>query len=209
MANEMQVFSVSMGIFWKSVCWFLFCQTLALAQRPPVAARGPDIRIGVGYSYFSLDVPSSDRVQMSGPNLTVISEFHPRFGMTAELGYARASNVLGSGRSGDVLTYLAGPVFYPTRRRRVSSYVRGLIGATRVTGAVPLTGGRFLSGYVNKLSWALGGGIEYRVNSSFAFRFGADYIHTAYLNSSRVIQGQENLQTGFSVFYTFGGRRRR
>jgi opacity protein-like surface antigen len=199
----------TMRTFWKTVCWFLLFPPSALAQYPPIAARGPDIQVGVGYSYFNLDVPSSNRVNLSGPTLSISADFRPRFGVTADLGYARATNVFGSGRHSDVLTYLAGPVFHPTRSRHLSTYIHGLLGGARVTGAVPLANGTFLSGYVNKLSWALGGGVEYRVSESFSFRFGADYIHTAYFNSSAVIQGQENLRTGFSIIYSFSGHQTR
>jgi hypothetical protein len=195
-----------MRILFKIGCCLLLFAPPSLAQYPAVAARAPEIQVGVGYSYFSLAVPSSNRANLSGPTLTFCSDFRPRFGIVADIGYARAANVFGTGRNSDLLTYLAGPVFYPTRRRRVSTYIHGLLGAARITGPVTLTGDQFLSGFANKLAWAVGGGVEYRTHGSFTLRFGADYIHTSYFNSSRLMQGQDNLRTGFSVIYSFGGR---
>ena len=56
---------------------------------PPIAARGPEIQVGVGYSYFSLDVPSSNRANLSGATLAISTEFRPRFGIAADIGYVK------------------------------------------------------------------------------------------------------------------------
>jgi hypothetical protein len=45
----------------------------------------------------------------------------PRFGVKADLGYVRAANVLLRGSHSEVLTYLAGPVFYPQVRRHFAT----------------------------------------------------------------------------------------
>jgi len=69
-----------------------------------------------------------------------------RLGIRADWGYARAANVHGTGRHSDLLSYLAGPVFYPSRHRNFNTYIHALVGAARVSGPVPRNGGGFLLG---------------------------------------------------------------
>jgi len=64
-----------------------------------------------------------------------------------DLGYARAANVHGTGRHSNVFSYLAGPVFYPSRHRNFDTYIHALVGAARVSGPVPRNGGGFLLGH--------------------------------------------------------------
>jgi opacity protein-like surface antigen len=117
--------------------------------------------------------------------------------------YVRASNVLDTGQHVDVLNYLAGPVFYPTRSTKLTTYVHGLVGGARVTGLISESGSEFQMGYVNKLSWALGGGVEYQVSPSFAIRTGGDYQHTYFYNADVAIRGQNGFRAVCSIVYAF------
>jgi opacity protein-like surface antigen len=183
------------------LCLFL-CAAQTDAQTPTPAGIGPAINLSAGYSYMNLSSPSSNnRVWLNGADVATTVDFSRHLGVRAELGYARASNVLGSGKHADVLSYLAGPVLYPTRRRHFVTYAHALIGGARVTSAIPAPGGGFFSGFANKFSWALGGGAESRISSSMALRVGVDYLHTAYFDSSGIIRGQANLRIVGSVVY--------
>jgi hypothetical protein len=186
-------------IFWKIVSCFVYLPVLALAQSSPTpivpnpvrpaspapirhhdpvpAARGLRVKASIGYAYTSL-------------------------GAIADSSYVRASDVFNSGRHADVLSYLAGPVFYPTRNERLRTFVHGLVGGARVNGVSPTSGSNFLTGYVNKLSWAFGGGIEYPVSRSIALRVGGDYQHTYFFNSGAAIRGQNNFRAVCSVVYS-------
>jgi opacity protein-like surface antigen len=129
------------------------------------------------------------------------------------VGYARASNVLDTGRHSDVLTYLAGPVFHHTVRRSFDSYVHVLVGGARVSGPVLTNSGTILlGGWTTGYAWAVGGGVEYWVTDSMAIRTGADYLRTSYYDSSLAIRGQSNLRTTAALVFYFGKpsqRRRR
>ena len=152
--------------------------------------------------FMSLGMPSSGRINLSGPDATVTADLSPRFGASADLSYARASNVLDTGRHADVLSYLAGPVFYPLRTAKLTTYVHGLGGGARVTGVIPQSGGTFERGYANKVSWAVGGGVEYQVSVSVSFRGGGDYQHTSFFNSDEAIRSQNDIRAVCSVVYT-------
>jgi hypothetical protein len=178
----------------------------ATPQLPRAAAIGSHISASLGYLFTNVEAPASKRIELSGLDAALTIDVVPRLGTRVDVGYARASNVLNSGRHGDVLSYLAGPVFYPVRHRNLAVFAQGLFGAARLTGAVPLSGGGFLTGYANQFACAVGTGAEYRVHDSIGFRIGADYLHTRYADPNPVIRGQNNLRLIGSFVYFFGKR---
>lgn len=177
---------------------------LARAQSPVAAAAAPNVSASFGYSAMSLGLAPSSRVVLNGLDASASSDFLSRIGLKLDVGYARAWNALGSGRHSDVLSYLGGPVVRLSRQRRFAAYAQGLLGGARVTGPVPVTGGGFASGYVNKLAWSAGLSTEYRFSDAFAFRVGADYLQTAYFTSSAAFRGQSDFRTTGSIVYYFG-----
>jgi opacity protein-like surface antigen len=165
--------------------------------------------MGLGYSYVSQVQSQSKRLGLRGADASFTIGFS-RLGIKADVGYARASNVLGTGRHSDVFSYLAGPVFHPTIHRSFDTYVHALVGGARVSGPIRTDGGLILlGGWSTGYAWSLGGGVEYWVTDSVAIRTGADYMRTAFYDSSRVVRGQGNLKTTASVVYYFGMRLRR
>jgi opacity protein-like surface antigen len=174
------------------------------------AAKSKTIEIGLGYSYLSQLGNQSQQLGLRGVDGSFTIGFS-RLGITADVGYARASNVLGTGRHSAVLSYLAGPVFHHTVHRRFDSYVHVLVGGARVGGPILTNGGLILlGGWTTGYAWAVGGGIEYWATDSMAIRTGADYLRTAFYDSSLVVRGQSNLRTTATVVYYFGkGSRRR
>jgi opacity protein-like surface antigen len=172
-----------------------------------VAAHGPEVDAAVGYSYLNLSQAPSSRAGLNGADANLSVDFRSRVGLRLDVGYARGSNVLGSGRHADVLSYLAGPVAYPIHYRRWTTYAEALVGAARVTGPIPSANG-FLGAYVNKLAWVLGGGLEYDLSSSWAFRAGPEYLHTLYYTTPTRISGQNNMRAVAEIVHRFGGRRR-
>src|SRR5713226_1351217 len=174
-----------------------------IAQSPRAPAIAPVVSASLGYSFISLATPSSARIALNGLDAAFTLDVSPRLGARVDVSYVRASHVLNSGHHSDVLSYLAGPVFYPVRRSKLAVFAQGLIGAARVTGPVPVSGGGFLDGYVNQFAWAVGTGAEFRVYESIGVRIGADYLHTRYFNSGPAIRGQNNLRITTSLVYFF------
>jgi opacity protein-like surface antigen len=184
-----------------------------IRSKTPVApAKGKTLEMGLGYSYVSQPGYQSKRLGLQGTDGSVTIGFS-RLAITADVGYARASNVLGTGRQSSVFTYLAGPVFHHTVHRRFDSYVHVLVGGARVSGPILTSGGTILlGGWTTGYAWALGGGVEYWATDSMAIRTGADYLRTAFYDSSLAVRGQSNLRTTAAVVFYFGkpsrGRRR-
>jgi opacity protein-like surface antigen len=194
-------------------CKLIVCLGLlpltAAAQAPAITARGPAISVSAGYEYVHVPLAPTSHVSLNGSDVNLTIDVSSRIGIRLDVGYARAADVLGSGRHADLLSYLIGPTVYPLQRRKWAAYTQALIGASRITGPVPLaTGTLSVGGYANKPSWALGGGIQCKVSTSFSFRGGADYLHTVYFSPSKTMTGQSDIRIVGSVVYTFGGRRR-
>jgi len=167
--------------------------------------------MGLGYSYVSQPGTQSNRLGLRGADASFTIGFS-RLGITADVGYARASNVLGTGRHSAVFSYLAGPVFHHTVHRRFDSYVHVLAGGAKVSGPILTNGGTILlGGWTTGYAWAVGGGLEYWMTESMAIRTGADYLRTSFYDSSLAVRGQSNLRTTATFVYYFGkpSRRRR
>jgi opacity protein-like surface antigen len=175
-------------------------------EGPVAAARGKTIEMGLGYSYVSQTENQSKRLGLRGTDasLTIGSS---RLGIKADVGFVRASDVLGTGRHSAVLSYLAGPIFHPTMHRSFDTYVQALVGGAKVSGPILTNGGLILlGGWTTGFAWAVGGGVEYWVTDSMAVRTGVDYLRTGFYDPSLVVRGQSNLRTTATVVYYFGKR---
>jgi opacity protein-like surface antigen len=195
-----------MKIFAKLLVCSLLGAIPVIGQTPRVAGSGPAFSASLGYSYFNLGLQPS-RANLNGLDATFTADFRRRLGLTLDLGYVRGSDVNGSTRHADVLNYLAGPVFYISRDKRLTTYAHALGGGARITGAIPGPHG-FSRGYINQPALALGGGVEFQISRSFAVRAGADYLRASYLTSSTAFQGQNDFRAVTSLVYFFGSNRR-
>ncbi len=177
---------------------------VAHGQGPVVAGIAPVLEAGVGYSYVDAGVPSESRMGMNGINLIGNADISRRFGVNLDVGYARNFNAYQSGHSADLLTYMAGPVFYPIRKRNMNVYAHLLLGGARETGVNFESNGQIVLGYANRFAWSGGAGVQYRLSRVFALRVGADYLRTSFFNSNVALQGQTNIRPSISLIYTFG-----
>jgi opacity protein-like surface antigen len=182
------------------------------SKSPAVPAKSKTIETGLGYSYLSQSGSQSKRLGLRGADGSFTINFS-QLGVTADVGYAQASNVLGTGRHSAVFTYLAGPVLHHTVHRSFDSYVHVLVGGAKVSGPVLTNSGTILlGGWTTGYAWAVGGGVEYWATDSMAIRTGADYLRTSFYDSSLAVRGQSNIRTTAALVFYFGKpsqRRRR
>jgi hypothetical protein len=186
---------------------FGFAAESACAQEgPKISGMGPAVEGNLGFEFVSQQVPGQpSRVSMFGIDTGMTVGVTSRFGVRADFAYARSTAVFGSGSHSDIMSYLAGPVFYPVLGRRMAPYVEILGGAARVTGATPMPDGGYVRGFSNKFAWAGGGGIEVRAWRTSSVRIGADYLHTSYFDPTVAVRGQGNIRAVVSWTHYFGG----
>jgi len=195
------------------LCLLLVSSNAANGQEPKAAAIGPQVELktGIGFAYLDFDAAPSARERLLGLTSEMSLDLSPKFGVEAEVGYLRASNVLGTRRRSDLLTYLAGPIWYPTRSG-LKPYIHGLVGLARVTGPIPLAplaDEGFANGMANKLAWELGTGVEFHLRGPMRVRIGADYLHSAYFGPLLQIRGQSSVRMTATIEYVFGTHRTR
>jgi hypothetical protein len=195
-----------MKTFTKPLVFLLLCAAPAAAQEPRVAGTGPVMSFSLGYSYFNLGLQST-RANLNGADSTFTVDFHPRFGVTLDVTYVRASNLNGSSYHADVLSYLAGPVFYISRKKGLTTFAHVLAGGARITGAIRDTHG-FVRGYTNEPAIAFGGGLEHPVSRRFAVRATADYVRASYWTSPTAFNPLNDVRAVTSLVYYFGTNRR-
>jgi hypothetical protein len=102
-------------------CVFLFVAPL-LAQSHwgpggPAGATSPSFEASLGYVYLDMAMPSQQRVGLAGIDANGLVRFAPRWAATVDGTYAATSNVFATGHGANILSLLAGPVFYPVNGR--------------------------------------------------------------------------------------------
>jgi opacity protein-like surface antigen len=196
----------------RTICtaffYFALFATNASAQSPVGTGRITEADVSLGYSYVRYPVSQSNQVGLNGVDASATVGFYSWMGISGEVGYSRAANVLGTASHSDVLSYLVGPVFYPATHRNLQTYVHALLGGARVSGPAPVTGGFLIDSWTNNFAWEAGGGLEYQVTDTIAVRTGVDYLRTGFFGPSQTVQGQNNIKATVAVVYLFGGHRR-
>ena len=182
---------------------------LAYSQEPIAGGFSPALEGGVGFSFTQATVPSEGQMRLNGLQAVFSTDVNRRFAVKADFGYSRSFDAFHTGHSADLMTYMAGPVFYAVRRRQLSVYGELLLGAARQTGVNFENNGQLVLGYANEFAWAGGGGVQYEIVPSFSVRVGADYLRTSYFNSNVALQAQPNLRSSVFLIYSFGGHGRR
>ncbi len=191
------------------VCMLLFVAPLLAQDRlqaGEIGATVPSVEASLGYVYFNMDMPSQ-RLGLTGLEGSGLVNFNSRWGVTADAMYVRNGSVFGTGQSANVLSLLAGPVFYPAVFARSGIFVHALVGACRVESAVPVSGTDYLNGWVARPSYAIGGGFEQAIFGSLGVRIQGDYQYTSFGDSAGTIHGQNNLRLATSIVYRFGSRK--
>lgn len=172
-----------------------------LETGPVAAATGPAFAVSGGYTYIAMPISSAGHVDLSGLDVSGHVDVTSCWGATLDTSYVRASNILGTGHNSYILSLLAGPAFYPVRRRNTRMFVHVLAGAGLVDGAVPVSETYYLHGWVSRFSDAAGGGFERTLSGPFAVRLGADYLRTTFVDSAAVAHAQNNLRATVGVVF--------
>lgn len=194
-----------------AVCIFflvtsLIAQVHFLTGAPPAAATGPVFEASAGYTYFDMDTPSRQRVGLSGVDANGFVDLNSRWGIVADATYAHTGAVLSTPRSGNVVSCLTGPVFYPVDFGNARIFVHTLGGVSLVNSAVPVMGTYYLGGTIIRFSYAVGGGVEHAIAGPLAIRVGGDYLRTAFANPTAAIVSQRNLRLVTAIVVRFGRR---
>jgi hypothetical protein len=206
-------FSSFIGVVIAVTACFLFFPIHTSAQSPIPTGRTKSFDVSLGYSYFSHEDSQSNLISLNGADASLTIGLSNRLGISGDFGYAVAAHALGTNSHSEILSYLAGPVFYPTSQGNVNTYIHAMFGGARVAGPIPVVGGTIIGSWVTDFAWEVGGGVNYRISDSFGIRTGVDYMRTTFFDRSLNFAGQNNIRATVSLVYSFGNsshkRRRR
>jgi hypothetical protein len=173
----------------------------AMQGTVPAAGSGPAFDVSVGASYLAMSAPSGGTANLYGADAAGTMDFSRLLGATIDSSYVRTSDVFSLGHSSYVLTFLAGPVFHPFESRNTRISFRALAGAGLVDSAVAADDGYEVHGWVARPAYAAGVGAEHSFAGPFALRVDADYLRTAFAESTTVVEAQNNLRLTVSLVF--------
>jgi hypothetical protein len=199
MRNAMKTMgTLSFPVFVLSMLAFGQSQ---LQMGAPPAASGPNYDLSIGYSYLTMAVPGAGYINLNGMDAGGQIHLTTRWGATVDSSYARTPDVPGTPHDAYVLTFHAGPVFYPVEHGNTRMFVHVLAGAGLEDGAVPISRTEYFHGWLLRPSYAVGGGVEHPVSGMMALRISGDYLRTDFFDSAGAVEPQNNFRMTVSLVF--------
>ena len=157
----------------------------------------PKVDIFAGYSYLQANpgVSGVNNFHLHGGSASVAYNYKTWLSAVADFGGYNNGNVLGTGASGTLSTYLFGPRVSYRHLRKITPFGQVLFGAGHVNSRVFGT-----ANSENAFAMSAGGGVDYKLLDHFSIRpVQADYLMTRFGVGTRGTQTQNNvrLSTGF------------
>jgi opacity protein-like surface antigen len=131
-----------------------------------------------GYSYLRFNPGHGDEsINFNGGIGSFAYNLTNMFAVEGEFAGYHGSNVFGSSASATTVSYLFGPKVSKSFGK-ITPFAHVLFGGAHASASGE-EGGNFSS---NAFALAVGGGVDYNVNSRFAIRFGElDYVYTRFI----------------------------
>jgi Outer membrane protein beta-barrel domain len=179
---------------WKLVVSLLAVLTFSAVS--VYAQEYPKVDVFAGYSYLQANPGNGvDSFHLHGGSASGAYNFNDWLSGVADFGGYNNGNILNSGVSGTISTYLFGPRVSYHRFGKITPFGQVLFGAAHAGANAFGT-----SGSQSAFSMAVGGGVDYSLYRHFAIRpIQADYLLTRFGVGAAGTQNQNNvrLSTGF------------
>jgi opacity protein-like surface antigen len=157
----------------------------------------PKFDVFAGYSYLQANpgVSGVDSFHLHGGSASVAYNYNTWLSAVADFGGYNNGNVLGTGASGTLSTYLFGPRVTYRHIRRITPFGQVLFGVAHANSSAFKT-----TNSDNAFAMSVGGGVDYKLFDHFSIRpIKADYLMTRFGVGTTGTQTQNNvrLSTGF------------
>ena len=190
---------MKLGTVLASTLLLLFCQASRAQERKT-------LDLYVGYSYTQVNPSSSPGLgsfPLQGGEaslsyrvyrwVTAVADF--RLGVTS----SRNSNIVGIQIHGTQASYLFGPRMTAPRWKRVTPFAQALLGFSRAQRDLYDT-----SSSQKSFTWTAGGGLDFRLNSSFSLRpVQVEYLQTRFSEMTNGWQYQNNMRVSVGLVVHF------
>ena len=162
--------------------------SLLLVGAAPLAAQQPrQYELSAGYAYMRVD-SSAGPLSLHGIRFSGAKKLMGWLAVAGDLGGYHLEGFR-------LATILAGPRFTARARQKTSAFVQVLLG-----GAHANAGGRGFPAYHQSLAWAMGGGLDCRLNDRVSLRL----AQTEYVQTRLAGEVQHNLRAGAGMVFHFG-----
>ena len=161
------------------------------------------VEVSLGYSYLHANAPPGqcNCFSMNGGSGAFAAYLGHRFSAVADVGGYFQSNVVGSGRSFTLETFLFGPRYSYLHSKKWTPFAQFLVGGAHGSGT--LYGTATTSGSASSFSLSTGGGLDWNVSRHMAVRLlQAEYLMTRLPNA--VKNNQNDLRLTFGVVFLLG-----
>jgi hypothetical protein len=184
---------------------------IALAASPAKAQITPKYEISGGYQFTRFNDPtSSSQIYLNGGDFSAVKNYYRFVGVAVDVSasYNRQSSTINPAINGEtsfVLTYLAGPRFYPFGHHKLTFFGEALVGGGFFHAGIPAVPPfPHLGLNTTALGWAGDIGVDYRLRDHWALRLDGGYFPTRFFSST--YGGQSNERIVLGVVYSFGVR---
>jgi peptidoglycan-associated lipoprotein len=175
----------------------LLCSAAARGQGPS------PVEVSLGYSYLHANAPPGQCgcFNMNGGSGAFAANLGRGFSVVADVGGYFQNNVVSSGRSFTMETFIFGPRYSFRHSKKLTPFVQYLAGGAHGSGT--LYGTATTSGSVNGFSMSAGGGLDWNVSRMMSVRlFQAEYLMTRLPNATN--NNQNDLRLTFGVVFHIG-----
>ncbi len=165
------------------------------------AQETPKVDIFAGYSYVRENPSTSgaNGFSLNGGSASLTYHVKDWISGVADFGAYHNGNILGSGVDGTLSTYLFGPRVSYRSYKRVTPFGEALFGVAHAGASLLGT-----STSQNAFAMALGGGVDYRLNSRFSLRpVQLDYLITRFPEGTTGNETQNNLRVSTGILLHF------
>lgn len=168
----------------------------ALAQE-----TAPKFEVFAGYSYLQANpgVTGVDSFHLHGGNASVAYNITSWLGGVADFGGYNNGNILDSGKSGTLSTYLFGPRVTYRRFGKITPFGQVLFGTAHANAAAFNT-----VGTQNAFAMTAGGGVDYKLFDHLSIRpFQTEYLLTRFKEGTLGTRDQNNLRVSTGFVFRF------
>lgn len=184
--------------------WKLLVSLLAVVSLFRATAQAQDVSkvdIFAGYSYVR-ENPSTSGVSsfsLNGGSASIAYNANSWLSGVADFGAYHNGNLLGTGASGTLSTYLFGPRISYHHYGRITPFGEVLFGVAHAGASIAGT-----SGSDNAFAMSLGGGVDYRLTDRFAIRpVKVDYLMSRFSETGSAGNTQNNLRVSTGIVFRF------
>jgi opacity protein-like surface antigen len=184
--------------------WKVLASLLAVASLFGATARAqdtPKVDIFAGYSYVRENpgTAGAKSFNLNGGSASVAYNANHWLSAVADFGAYHNGNILGTGTSGTLSTYLFGPRVSYRHFGRITPFGEALFGVAHAGSSIAGAGGSD-----NAFAMSLGGGVDYKLTDHFAIRpIKVDYLMSRFSETTAGTNTQNNLRVSTGIVFRF------